>query len=481
VLQRVRVQGAVQPYVAFSEVGLTKTDIVHKCRGFPHRSSASRRAPSFGFGADTRALTLYPNKPVCCLVEVFVARQPIFDATREVIGYELLFRDGLANAFSGIDGTEATRQVMLNTFVLFGLHRLTSGRPAFVNFTREALLGGMATLFPTQSLVIEVLETVEEEPEVVEQCHRLRDLGYTIALDDFTNIEGHEALVECADIIKVDFRLVAPEQRRDLAAYFRNRKVRLLGEKVETYEDFREAQDVGYALFQGYFFAKPEVLNRADVPGRRTHHVQLLRELQKPKVKVDDIETIIKQDLALSYRLLRYINSSLFGLRSEIQSVRHALLLMGERDVRRWATLAALSSLANDKPPELIELGLARARFCENLRPMLGQEPEAAEELFLLGLFSVLDACMDISMQDALKELAVPARVRGALTGVEGELRDVLDLVRAFERADWETIDAKAKGLEHDALIGAHLASLDWARAACNTQYESRRPSAPPH
>ena len=262
--------------------------------------------------------------------------------------------------------------------------------------------------------------------------------------------------------------------------YFRDKKIRLLGEKVETYDDFREAQDAGYALFQGYFFAKPEVLNRADVPGRRTHHLRLLRELQKPKANVDEIEAIIKQDLALSYRLLRYINSSLFGLRAEIQSVRHALLLMGERDVRRWATLAALSSLANDKPPELIELGLTRARFCETLRPMLPQNAVAAEELFLLGLFSVLDACMDMSINDALKELAVPARVKGALSGVPGEMRDVLELVLAFERADWAVIDAKGKALDRNALVGAHLASLDWAHAACNTHYESRRPSAPP-
>ena len=413
-------------------------------------------------------------------MDVFVARQPIFDATRDVVGYELLFRDGLANAFSGIDGTEATRQVMLNTFVLFGVHRLTSGRPAFVNFTREALLGDMATLFPTQSLVIEILETVKEDPEVIAQCKKLREAGYTLALDDLTTIEGNEGLLECADIVKVDFRLVAPEQRRELAGYFRNKKIRLLGEKVETYDDFREAQDAGYALFQGYFFAKPEVLNRADVPGRRTHHLRLLRELQKPKVKLEEIEAIIKQDLALSYRLLRYINSSLFGLRAEIQSVRHALLLMGERDVRRWATLAALSAVANDKPPELIELGLARARFCENLRPILTQNTEAAEELFLLGLFSVLDACMDMSITDALKELAIPARVKGALSGVPGAMRDVLELVLAFERADWDVIDVKGKALDRNALIGAHLASIDWAHSACNTQYESRRPSAPP-
>ena len=148
--------------------------------------------------------------------------------------------------------------------------------------------------------------------------------------------------------------------------------------------------------------------------------------------------------------------------------------------MRRWATLAALSSLAADKPAELIELGLIRARFCENLQPLLGTNSEAGEELFLLGLFSVLDACMDIPIADALKELAVPARVKGALSGVPGRMKDVLDLVLAFERADWDTIDAKGKALARDVLVGAHLASLDWARAACATQYESRRPSAPP-
>ena len=220
-------------------------------------------------------------------MEIFVARQPIFDASRDVIAYELLFRDGLANAFSGIDGTEATRQVMLNTFVLFGLHRLTAGRPAFVNFTRDALLSDMVTLFPMHSMVIEILESVTEDNEVLEQCRRLRDAGYAIALDDFTQVEGHEALLEFADIVKVDFRLVAPNERRALARYFRGKKIRLLGEKVETYDDFREAQDAGYALFQGYFFAKPEIMNRNDVPGLRVHHLRLLRELRRPGVSVE--------------------------------------------------------------------------------------------------------------------------------------------------------------------------------------------------
>jgi len=423
----------------------------------------------------TRAFSLV----VFSVVDVFVARQPIFDASRDVVAYELLFRDGLVNTFGGIDGTEATRQVILNTFVLFGLQRLTVGRAAFINFTKEALLSDLVTLFPTQSVVIEVLESVDPEPEVIEQCCRLRDAGYTIALDDFTKIEGREALIEVANIIKVDFQLVGPEQRQALGHYFRGSKVRLLGEKVETYDDFREAIETGYALFQGFFFAKPEIMRQGDVPGHRVQHLRLLRELRRPYAGVDDIERIIKQDLALSYRLMRYINSSLFGLRSEIQSVRHALVLLGENDVRRWATLAALSTLASDKPLELVELGLTRARFCENLRPLLGQDPKMGEELFLLGLFSVLDACMDMPIADALKELAVPARVKGALTGVPGTMRDVLEIVLAFERGDWETVDAKSHSLEPSVLASAYMASLDWAHAAGAAEVESRRPPAP--
>jgi len=427
------------------------------------------------------ALTPMLSMTVHTSMDVFVARQPIFDATREAVAYELLFRDGFVNAFGAMDGSEATRQVMLNTFVLFGLQQLTSGRPAFINFTRECLLCDMITLFPTHSLVVEILETVEADPEVLAQCRRLRDLGYTIALDDFTCIEGNEALLELADIVKVDFRLVAPQQRKVLAEHFRTKNIRILGEKVETYDDFREAQDAGYALFQGYFFAKPEVIKRGAVAGSRSQHMRLLRELRRPDVSMNDIEPIIKQDLALSYRLMRYINSSTFGLRSEIQSVRHAMLLMGERDVRRWATLATLSSLSNDKPAELLEVGLIRARFCENLVPLLGRNAENGDELFLLGLFSVLDACMDVPMADALKDLAVPARVKGALCGVPGTMHDILDLVMAFERGDWEFVDEHGKNLGLTALAAAYVASIDWARAACVVERESRHPAAAPN
>jgi EAL and modified HD-GYP domain-containing signal transduction protein len=408
-------------------------------------------------------------------VELFIGRQPIFDAARDVVGYELLFRDGFVNSFGSIDGSEATRQVLLNTFVLFGLSRLTGGKPAFINFTRDFLLNDAVLLFPPSSVVVEVLEDIAPDRDVVAACRRLKDAGYTLALDDVVELERHGELLEIADIIKVDFRAASPDQRRAMSRRLAGGRARLLGEKIETYDELRIATDEGFALFQGYFFAKPEVMTRRDVPGNQGQYLRLLRELRKPDTEVDELERIIKQDVSLAYRLIKYINSPLFGLRSEIRSVRHALTLLGERDVRRWATLAALSVLAPEKPPELLELGLLRARFCETLaRVVDGGVREAAEEMFLAGLFSVLDALLDLPLEDALREAGVPDRVKAALLGAPGPWRDLLELAFAYERGEWEDVTKILDGLgiEARAVAQVFVDSADWARQATQLSTE---------
>jgi EAL and modified HD-GYP domain-containing signal transduction protein len=416
-------------------------------------------------------------------VELYIARQPIFDATRDVVGYELLFRDGLANCFSNIDGSEATRQVLLNTFVLFGLSRLTGGKPAFINFTREFLFNDLVRLFPPASVVVEILEDIPPDREVIAACRWLKDSGYSIALDDVVELDHYGELLEMADIIKIDFRAASPEKRQEMAKRLSGRSVRLLGEKVETYEELRVAIDEGFALFQGYFFAKPEVMKRRDVPGNKAQYLRLLRELRKPDTDVEALERIIKQDISLSYRLLKYINSPFFGLRSEIRSVRHALTLLGERDVRRWATLAALSAMAPEKPPELLETGLLRARFCETLATVVGRGVhEAAEEMFLAGLFSVLDALLDISLEEAVRDAGVPARVKAALLGVPSPWRSLLDLAFAYERGEWESVTKilDSLGIELRAVAQVFVDSVDWARQASQVSTDSHWSTRPP-
>ncbi len=400
------------------------------------------------------------------------------------MGYELLFRDGFANCFGGTNGNEATRQVLLNTFVLFGLSRLTGGKPAFINFTRDFLFNDLVRLFPPSSVVVEILEDIPPDADVIAACRGLKDAGYSLALDDVVELDHYGELIDMVDIIKVDFRGASPQARRTIARRLAGSRVRLLGEKVETHDEFRVAADEGFALFQGYFFAKPEVVKRKDVPGNQQHYLRLVRELRQPNTDLETLERIIKQDISLSYRLLRYINSPFFGLRSEIRSVRHALTLLGERDIRRWATLAALSGVAPTKPLELLETGLLRARFCETLAAVVARDVrEAAEEMFLAGLFSVLDALLDIPLEEAVRDAGLPARVKAALLGEPSPWRKLLELAFAYERGDWQIVGdlASPLGIELGAVAQVFVDSVDWAHRASQASHDaagSLRPAA---
>lgn len=416
-------------------------------------------------------------------LEQFIARQPILDVGRSVVAYELLFRNGLANCFANIDGNDATRQVLLNTFVLFGQSRLTGGKPAFINFTRDFLFNDLVRLFPPSSVVVEILEDVPVDKEVLRACRQLKEAGYSLALDDVVDLGPYGELVELVDIVKVDLRAATDDARKAIVKEMLPRPQRLLCEKVETYDEFRLATDEGFTLFQGYFFAKPEVIKRRDIPGNKVQYLRLLREFRKPETDANALEAIIKQDLSLSYRLLKYINSPLFGLRAEIRSVRHALTLLGERDVRRWATLVVLSGVAPEKPPALLESGLLRARFCESLAGIHERGArDTAEQMFLVGLFSVLDALLDMPLEEALGEAGVPSRVKDTILGGPSPWRNSFELVLAYERGDWEKVTQclDSLGLDVAAVSKAFVDSVDWAHQASESTVDGRWSSGPP-
>ncbi len=411
----------------------------------------------------------------------FIARQPIFNLEKVVVAYELLFRDGVANCFSGVDGNEATRQVLLNTFVLFGVTRLTAGSPAFINFPRELLLDDMLRLFPPQSVVIELLEDVPPDADVLSACAELRELGYTLALDDVTDLEKRGKLIDYVNVVKVDFRATSHEQQKRLVGEVTSAQI--LAEKVETQEDFERAVDFGYSLFQGYFFAKPQMLKKRDVPANRAQHLRLIRELQSRQLQLERLEKIIKQEMSLSYRLLRYINSPVYGLRSEVKSIRHALTLLGERDIRRWALFAVLAGTARDKPTELLQTGLQRARFCEVLASAAGlKDRESADELFLTGLFSVIDALLDMPLEEALRDVAVPKRAAAALQGEPGPFKLVLDMALACEKGDWAWLAGHEKLLlvEPTTIAEVFVDAVDWAQQATQSQVTPVWATVPP-
>lgn len=408
-------------------------------------------------------------------MELYIARQPIFTAQKHVYGYELLFRSGMANAFPEIDANHASARVMVDSLCNLGLDALTGGTRAFVNLTRDLLVGDYGALLPKESAVIEVLETVTPDEKLVGACRRLKEAGYLIALDDFTERPTLAPLVDLADILKIDMLATSATERRALVARHASKR-RLLAEKVETPEVFEDAVKLGYTYFQGYFFAKPAVLQAKGAPEFRLTYLTLLQEVLKPEVDVRKVAGIIGRDVTLSYKLLRFINSAFFGLRRTINSIPEALNLLGEKELKRWAGLLSLASLASNKPAELVVEAALRARFCEGLAADTGLG-QRSEELFLLGLFSLLDAILDRPLEILLQELPIPPTVKAALSGEPGPLRNVYECVLAYVRADWDNLSAKIDALHlgDEEVPRRYHEALTWARTALSADAPAPR------
>ena len=300
-------------------------------------------------------------------MDTFVARQPIFTQKEEVHAYELLFRSSLENSFGDVDGDQASAKVLVDGVLGLGMSTLTGGKAAFINFTRDLLLKDMAFLFPKEQVVIELLEDVEPDDSVFEACVRLKLQGYCLALDDFIFDPKYDALISLADIIKVDFLLSGPEERRRLPGLIKNKKIQFLAEKVESREEFEEALELGYTYFQGYFFSKPVVLSHKQIPSFKFSYLQLLQAVRVPNLDFSEIENIVKGDPALTSKLLRYINTAGRGLVTYIDSIKHSLTLLGRENLRRLFCLVVLSTVMEDRAQELLVQSLIRASVCESL------------------------------------------------------------------------------------------------------------------
>jgi EAL and modified HD-GYP domain-containing signal transduction protein len=399
-------------------------------------------------------------------MDVFVARQPILTQQRTVHGYELLFRSGLANVFHHDDPTSATLQVIDNSYFVFGLNDLIGGTRAFINFNHDCLINGYAELIPRQSLVVEVLEDVDPDDRILAACRNLKAAGYTIALDDFAGSEKQQALFPIADVIKVDLPQLCPDEFCSLPKRMARPGLVFLAEKVETMEEFELAARAGYTYFQGYFFAKPNLVAGVKPVGLKLNHLQILEQIQRPSIDLVGLETMIKRDMPLVYKILRYINSAGVGLRHPVRSVRQALLMLGEEGIRKYVSLMVLADLRPDKPAELVRMSAVRGSFCEVVAKA-SVWADRAHELFLMGLFSLIDAVMDRPLAEILKELPLPDDVVHALEGKNTPLRALYDLMIACEHADWDTIDrcAEQLGVSSAQVAATYRASLEWAQS----------------
>jgi c-di-GMP-related signal transduction protein len=398
-------------------------------------------------------------------MDLFIARQPIFTARLKVYAYELLFRSGPANFFPDVDVTHASARVIADSLFNVGLEILTSGKLAFINIARDVLVSDAGTLLPKDKVVLEILETVTPDDEVIAACRRLKDAGYQIALDDFVDAEEYAPLVTLADIIKVDVLATAPAARRAMVARYAPRGIRLLAEKIETQEMFHEAVDQGYTYFQGYFFARPSMMQARSAPEFRLTYLRLLQESSRPDVDLRRMAAIIGQDVTMSYRLLRRINSAYYGLRGTVSSITEAVRLLGVEDLRRWASLLFMAALGANKPPELVVESALRGRFCENLAGDAGLA-EQQGDLFILGMFSLLDAMLDRPLSVLVAELPLAPAVKAALLGESNPLGRVLECAVAYISGDWTNLPrlVATLGLAEDALPTRYREALIWVQ-----------------
>ncbi len=396
-------------------------------------------------------------------VRKFVARQPILDRSKGIFAYELLFRSGLDNYFHSDQPNQATTSVMVDSFLLLGIQSLTNGGKAFINITQDLLLKDCVTLLPREQAVIEILENVEPNNQVISACRTLKQSGYLIALDDFVHDEKMEPLTGLADFIKVDFKTTPDWIRRHLAQRYSVRGIKMLAEKIETPGQFQEALGMGYSYFQGYFFSKPEIVFSRDIPAYKLNHLLLLREINRDEPDLTRIEDVLKQEASLTYKLLRYLNSASFAFVGEIKSIRHALSLLGLREIRKWASLVSLACMAEDKPNELIVTSVLRAKFCENLAVHVGLGTRSTE-LFLMGLLSMMDAILERPLAEILVDLPLSADVKTALLNGVNLFRYVYELVLAYERGSWMRASQFASSLRvaESSLTEAYLDAARW-------------------
>jgi len=399
--------------------------------------------------------------------DVFVARQPIFDNNKNIYGYELLFRDGAANYVPDIDGDVATTTLLSNTFFSIGMARLTGGKKTFINFTQSLLEKRVPLLLPKETTVVEILEDVKPDPTLIEACAQLAAQGYTLALDDFVYVPELDPLIDMADVIKFDFRLTPKAEIDTYLKQLPQKPLRLLAEKVETPDEFETARNMGFELFQGYFFCKPEIIKGREIPGSQFNLMRIMAQVNSETFSCDELEQLISRDMGISYKLFRYLNSAFFARANKVSSVKQALVFLGEKEIRRFVSLIAMSRLASDKPDELIRAACIRGKFCE----LLGadaHESTSPSEMFTLGMFSLIDAVIDQPMDKILRELPLSDQIKRALAESRGRLAAYLELLRCYETGRWNHVTRLARALKLDSrrLPDLYLQACQWSDAA---------------
>ena len=399
-------------------------------------------------------------------MDIFLARQAIFDSNNKSVAYELLFRNSKENKFDfSVDADTATMKLISNCMSL-GLGQLTNDKRAFINFTNGLIKNGYPSVLPKECIVVEILESVKPTKEILFELNKLKANGYMIALDDVVSQSKYWEFGKIIDIYKIDFRASTKEERVSIVKGIRvlNPEAELLAEKVETYEEYEEAQINEYAYTQGYYFSKPLMMSGKDMPIRNRTCFNIMAELLNNDFNVNKIEKIIKSDVSISYKLIRMLNSASFSFNQKITSIKQAIMLIGKEELNKWLTITAMSEMESENDNEITTSTIIRARFCEMIAEQVN--PLIKSKCFMCGLFSNLDTFIQKEMSEIVEELPIDDELKAALIGEENEVHSILHLVEAYEKVDNKRIEELCKKvkIQKNLLVKLYVNSINWER-----------------
>nr|WP_256489467.1 HDOD domain-containing protein [Pleionea sp. CnH1-48] len=376
----------------------------------------------------------------------------------EVFAYELLYRSNKSNEASFICGDQATARLLLNNYTSFPQATEHHRIPAFINITQNLITADEMLPIPPESVVLELLESIEPDEQVIKAVQRYREMGFKIALDDYPFTPEFEQLLAYADFVKVDVMDVDIEQVEKKVALFRQYDLKLLAEKVEDHECYQRYLDIGFDLFQGYFFEKPQIIRGKQLSDNKQALMMLMSKLYDPDAKTDDIARQVSQDAQLSYKLLRIINSASYNLPRQVQSIQQAVVFLGMNQLKRWATMLSMTQ-NDDTPPELIKTLLIRGQACE--RVALKLQRQDADQFFTAGLLSGIDSIMGADLSFLISGLPLDNTLKQAIINHEGYMGEILKLILSFEHGQWDELNSDPELAK--IINESYLEAIQWS------------------
>ncbi|MCM1989796.1 EAL and HDOD domain-containing protein [Oceanirhabdus seepicola] len=401
-------------------------------------------------------------------MDIFIARQPIYDKKDNVFAYELLYRGSEENFCNCQDLDKATISVLLNAFVDIGIDKITHGKKAFVKFTENLLFSNIFDFLPSNKVVIAISSDINPSRELLDRCLELRRMGFSLAFDNFVFKENLIDLLKITHYIKIDFSSTDIKYQGLLVNKLSSKNIKFIASKLETISDHSVSRDLGYSFFQGYYFSKPSIIKSKKIPMSTLTKIDLLGKISSEFLTLDELEDIIKKDVSLSYNILKIINSAKYALRSEIKTIKHAICMLGEAELKKWLYYLIIQSEATNCPPELFKLSIIRGKFSE----LIAKETDNKEisfDAFIMGVLSLMDRLFNVSLDTIIENLFVSEDVKSALFETSNNnLFKILNVVKAYENAHWEEVEQYAHELNIDPkyLGDAYLEALDWVDLA---------------